>query len=851
VGRAYVLPRGARTQASINPPAMPRPPFALLWSISTVLFAMGCVGDYNSLAGPEPLRRAWIVSGDHQEGPVGGPLSEPVTLFVRAGLSPAPHVPVDWSTMEGGRLVWADERTDASGVARALWLLGPEEGTQVLIARAQAAEVQRASAVAVEGLAAEIASLDVVPQSLSLLEGDTFQLVATARDAAANAVQDAHIAWSVDEPSVATVDSTGRVTGRTLGSALVRASAGGVEATAHVEVTDRQPEVTGVAITPEEHRFISLSDTLLATAVAVDDLGRAVPGHEIAWSSTDESVASVTPEGRVVSRGLGSAVIVAALACCGGTSDRMEVTVSQEPASVQVTPGSFELEVGETLSLGARVRDGNGFDLIGPSVVWSTSNPGVATVSANGGITAHAAGAVEVTAYSGSAAGSAAGIVLGGDPASGVYYVSPTGDDASAGTTPSAAWRTLDRANTSELAPGDRVLLERGGRWREELHTRSGVTYDAYGSGPAPVIDGGDRITDWSSEGGGVYSAPFDFNHDYMGVWHLDGYGFARGGNRAFVDQTPGSFIQTGGRLYVATRDGLRPDALEVSRRGSGITVWGKGDVTIQNLEVVHAIVGVFVNPASPNTRLSGVNVHHTGYYGLETYGFGTEILDSEFSFNGQARGGGGVTLHGNGQSVEGSVFRENGGHPLLASPLGEDYAWGGGPQAADGASNCVIRNNQVVGVDGGLRIDVGVNLENQVSGCLVEGNETRLTTVGISVLDAAGENRIEGNRLEDWVDPGSQFALSAGIALVGESRNQVILGNTLSSDRIVSSTPDYVAILVSAGSAPGATIDGNTYWYPVNPDHMGHWGPTQQFLSFADWQRVSGHDANGAWARP
>ena len=273
--------------------------------------------------------------------------------------------------------------------------------------------------------------------------------------------------------------------------------------------------------------------------------------------------------------------------------------------------------------------------------------------------------------------------------------------------------------------------------------------------------------------------------------------------------------------------------------------------MTVQNLEVAHAVVGIYVDPGSPNAVFRDMYVHHTGFYGIETYGFGTQVLDSDLSFNGQALGGGGATLHGNGQSVERTVFRGNGGHPLLAPSLGEDYAWGGGPQAGTGATNCLIRDNDVTGLGGGLRIDVGVNLEDRVSGCVVVGNHVRLNTLGVSVLDAAGENRIEGNRIEDWVDPGSQYSLSAGIALVGDSPNQVVRSNILSSDRTISATTDFTAILVSAGSAPGTTIDQNAYWYAPYPERMGYWGPTRQFLSFADWQRVSGHDSQGSWGPP
>src|SRR4051812_21335183 len=43
------------------------------------------------------------------------------------------------------------------------------------------------------------------------------------------------------------------------------------------------------------------------------------------------------------------------------------------------------------------------------------------------------------------------------------YYISPDGDDASAGTSVDQPWQTLDRVAPLDLQPGDKVLLQ-GGR---------------------------------------------------------------------------------------------------------------------------------------------------------------------------------------------------------------------------------------------------------------------------------------------------------------------------------------------------------------------------------------------------
>ncbi|GAA2915082.1 right-handed parallel beta-helix repeat-containing protein [Streptosporangium fragile] len=80
-----------------------------------------------------------------------------------------------------------------------------------------------------------------------------------------------------------------------------------------------------------------------------------------------------------------------------------------------------------------------------------------------------------------------------------VYYVdSRSGDDAAAGTSATAPWRSLDKVNATELRPGDVVRLKRGGRWPGTL-TLSGkgtaanpISVEPYGTGAAPKISGRD-----------------------------------------------------------------------------------------------------------------------------------------------------------------------------------------------------------------------------------------------------------------------------------------------------------------------------------------------------------------------
>lgn len=83
------------------------------------------------------------------------------------------------------------------------------------------------------------------------------------------------------------------------------------------------------------------------------------------------------------------------------------------------------------------------------------------------------------------------------------YHVSPDGDDTRSAIdvqNPSTPWKTLAKAGSARLNPGDSLLLRRGGIWRESLRmTTSGtpaapVVVAAYGAGEAPRLLGTDSL---------------------------------------------------------------------------------------------------------------------------------------------------------------------------------------------------------------------------------------------------------------------------------------------------------------------------------------------------------------------
>jgi len=75
------------------------------------------------------------------------------------------------------------------------------------------------------------------------------------------------------------------------------------------------------------------------------------------------------------------------------------------------------------------------------------------------------------------------------------YVDSASGDDQKAGTSESAAWKTLAKASAETYQPGDHLLLKKGCTFSDPLLLKgsgaedSPIAIDAYGSGEMPKID--------------------------------------------------------------------------------------------------------------------------------------------------------------------------------------------------------------------------------------------------------------------------------------------------------------------------------------------------------------------------
>ncbi len=299
--------------------------------------------------------------------------------------------------LAGKALSWSSTNPAVVSVNAAGQVVGVALGTATV--RATSGSLSGTSVVTVQNV--PVASVTVSPPVASVEEGESVDLVATARDAAGNVLPNRPVAWSSSASAVATVSATGTILGVSIGSATVTATIEGKSEQVTVTVTPPPPpRVTQVKVTLNSP-VLTVGDATRAIAIAYDASGLVMPNVTARFSSQDTSTATVSEDGRVRAMGAGSATIVADV---DGETGIANVTVQPSaPLPVQtvsLTIPSSTLTVGDSAQLSVELRDANGTVLTGRTLSFTSSSNTIVTVSATGLVRAKGAGTATITATS-------------------------------------------------------------------------------------------------------------------------------------------------------------------------------------------------------------------------------------------------------------------------------------------------------------------------------------------------------------------------------------------------------------------------------------------------------------------
>lgn len=238
-----------------------------------------------------------------------------------------------------------------------------------------------------------VATVTVSPPTAQVEAGLTTQLTASAQDSKGNSLSNP-VTWSSSATTIASVSSSGLVTGVAAGSATITAAAGGKQGSATITVVPPSVQTVAVSLAATT---IEVTKTTTATAVLKDVGGNTLTGRQLTWSTGNPTIATVTAAGVVTGLAVGSTTIIGTSEGKSGSATLTVVPPAVATVTVSLNPAS--VVAGGTSQASFVARDAGNNVLTGRVAAWSSSTQSVATVNAStGAIAAVAAGTTTITA---------------------------------------------------------------------------------------------------------------------------------------------------------------------------------------------------------------------------------------------------------------------------------------------------------------------------------------------------------------------------------------------------------------------------------------------------------------------
>ncbi len=155
------------------------------------------------------------------------------------------------------------------------------------------------------------------------------------------------------------------------------------------------PPVTAVTVAPATVT-VEVDSTFQFHATVTGEDGATLEGRQVFWDVSDPDVVTVNADGRATARAPGTARVAASAEGVPGFAD-VAVRLPQVQ-TVDVTPSSAQLAIGDDVQLTATPRSAHGTALSGRKITWKTSDDHVATVSKDGLVHARFPGTATITA---------------------------------------------------------------------------------------------------------------------------------------------------------------------------------------------------------------------------------------------------------------------------------------------------------------------------------------------------------------------------------------------------------------------------------------------------------------------
>ena len=325
--------------------------------------------------------------------PVGGRQ----TVFATAYNTGGSPVSARFQWTSGNQAVVVVEVSEAESDFAEIVAVGPGSATVTVRAggRSQTVGVTVIGAAGVVAGTGVAAVLNIDPQTIQLLRGETQQLRPVFLRPDGEPASATAVVWSSLNPGIANVDAqTGLVVGIATGQGAVQASSGILSRIATVEVAD-DPfafSVPVLGLAPDAETAIGV--------VVPTQRNRPLASSGLTWRSTNEQIVRVSPRG--VARGVGpgrASIVVEGY----GQLRELPVTVHRAVAFVDATPafsrGAIQVPLNGSRTFQVVSKAADETPIPDAPVTWSVGDTTLARFEpATGRLTGHALGTTTLLA---------------------------------------------------------------------------------------------------------------------------------------------------------------------------------------------------------------------------------------------------------------------------------------------------------------------------------------------------------------------------------------------------------------------------------------------------------------------
>lgn len=234
-----------------------------------------------------------------------------------------------------------------------------------------------------------ITNLSFTQENYSVKKGNKVQLVPIVNP---SSLAGSKFTWKSSNPLVVMVDGNGFITGLKEGTAIITVtSSNGKTASCVVTVTNDTVNIDNIVLDPSKATLKVGDKSQIVATIEPDNATE----RNLIWSSSDPSIVSVDSKGVITGLKPGKA-IVTVKSKDGKVFSTSEITVEAvDVKEIALNPTNMSLKVGTSSSIVAVVKPENATN---KTLVWSSSDPSIATVDSTGKVTGVKAGTVTITA---------------------------------------------------------------------------------------------------------------------------------------------------------------------------------------------------------------------------------------------------------------------------------------------------------------------------------------------------------------------------------------------------------------------------------------------------------------------